>query len=114
MSCALVTSTELEKDLDAAKEVTRGVGVPLVNMAGQPWFVANRSPVMRAMVPPVLEVMERARLVLFPSSDDRELAPIDHAYTSHYGDPYSEEGDHLASTRGPFEQQRRQPLTGEA
>jgi hypothetical protein len=37
----------------------------------------------------------------FSSSDDREGAPISHAYTSHYGDPHSEEGDHPASTCVP-------------
>jgi hypothetical protein len=82
MSCALVASTDLEKDLDAAKEVTRGADVPSVKMAGrsanspsQPATVCGHSPpppVMRASyhqhanVPLVPEGMERARLVLFP------------------------------------------------
>jgi hypothetical protein len=35
MSCALVTSTDLEKDLDAAKEVTDGAGAPSTKMAGR-------------------------------------------------------------------------------
>jgi hypothetical protein len=35
MSCALVTLTDLEKTLDATKEVTRGANTPSVKMAGQ-------------------------------------------------------------------------------
>jgi hypothetical protein len=79
MSCALVASIDLEKDLDAAKEVTGGVGMPSVKMAGRPtplasrpWFVVNWSLAMRAdhhqhaKVPPVPDVMECARLMLFP------------------------------------------------
>jgi hypothetical protein len=80
MSCALVTSTNLEKTLDAAKEVTGGAGVPSAKMvadrptplAGRPWLVANRSPVMRAdhhqhaKVPPISEVVECIWLVLSP------------------------------------------------
>jgi hypothetical protein len=77
--------------------------------AGQPWFVVNWSLVMRA------NHHLRAKVPLYPmswnapdscsfsSSDDREGAPISHAYTSHYRDPHSEEGDHPSSTRGPFE-----------
>jgi hypothetical protein len=61
----------------------------------------------RAKVPLVPEAMEHAWLVLLPSSDDQEGAPIGDDYTFHYGDPHCEEGDHLASTCGPFEQQRR-------
>jgi hypothetical protein len=66
MSCALIASTDLQKDLDVVKKVTGGAGVPSVKMADQPWFVANWSPVMRAdhhqraKVPPIPEVMERA------------------------------------------------------
>jgi hypothetical protein len=37
---------------------------------------------------------------------DQEGSPICHAYTSHYGDPHSEEGDHPMSNYGPFEQQQ--------
>jgi hypothetical protein len=36
MSCALVASKDLEKDLDDAKEVTGGAGTPSVKMAGRP------------------------------------------------------------------------------
>jgi hypothetical protein len=36
MSCTLVASTNLQKDLDASKEVTGGAGVPLVKMVGLP------------------------------------------------------------------------------
>jgi hypothetical protein len=36
MSCALFTSIELQKDLDAAKEVTGGARPPLAKMAGRP------------------------------------------------------------------------------
>jgi hypothetical protein len=36
MSCASVALTDLEKDLDAAKEVTEGAGVPLAKMASRP------------------------------------------------------------------------------
>jgi hypothetical protein len=43
----------------------------------------------------------------FPLCNEREGAPIGHAYTSHYGDPHSEEGDHPTSTSGPFEKQWR-------
>jgi hypothetical protein len=46
MSCALITSTDLQKDLDAAKEVTGGAGAPSAKMAGRP---AN-SPGWTAMV----------------------------------------------------------------
>jgi hypothetical protein len=46
MSCALVASTDLEKDLDAAREVTGGVGMPSVKMASQP----TNSPGRPAMV----------------------------------------------------------------
>jgi hypothetical protein len=72
MSCALVALTYLEKDLDAAKEVTGGAGTPLVKMAGRPWFVAIQLPMMRAghhqraKVPLVPEALEHASLVLFP------------------------------------------------
>jgi hypothetical protein len=62
MSCALVTSTNLEKTLDAAKEVTEGAGGPSAKMAGRPWLVANRSPVIdhhqRAKVPHVSKDVE--------------------------------------------------------
>jgi hypothetical protein len=43
MSCALVTSTDLEKDLDDAKEVTRGVDAPSTKMADQPAMVCGHS-----------------------------------------------------------------------
>jgi hypothetical protein len=33
MQCALITSIDLEKDLDAAKEVTGGVDMPSAKMA---------------------------------------------------------------------------------
>jgi hypothetical protein len=46
MSCALVAMTDLEKDLDAAKEVTGGAGAPSMKMAGR---LAN-SPGRSAMV----------------------------------------------------------------
>jgi hypothetical protein len=57
MSCTLVTSIDQEKTLDAAKEVTGGAALhrqrwptdrPTL-LADRPWFVANRSPVMRAI-----------------------------------------------------------------
>jgi hypothetical protein len=41
--------------------------------------------------------MECTQLV--PLSDDWEGAPIDHAYTSHYGDAHYKEGDHPTSTQ---------------
>jgi hypothetical protein len=72
MSCALVASTYLEKDLDAAKEVTRGAGMPSVKMAGRPWFVAIQPRVIRAghhqrnKVPLVPKAMECTSLMLFP------------------------------------------------
>jgi hypothetical protein len=79
-SRALVASTDLEKALNAVKEVTRGAGPPSVKMAGRPanspgqpvMVVADRSPMMRAdhhqraKVPLVPEVMERTQLMLFP------------------------------------------------
>jgi hypothetical protein len=64
MLCALIASIDLQKDLDATKEVTGGASTPLAKMAGRPWFVVNRSLVMRAdhhqhaKVPPVPEVVE--------------------------------------------------------
>jgi hypothetical protein len=72
MPCALVTSTDREKDLDAAKEVTGGADAPSAKMAGRPLFVAIQPRVMRAghhqcaKVPLVPEAVECARLVLFP------------------------------------------------
>jgi hypothetical protein len=80
MSCALAASTDLEKDLDAAKEVTGGAGAPMAKMAdqlanspSQPAMVCGHSAlVMRAghhqrvKVPLVPEVMERTRLMQFP------------------------------------------------
>jgi hypothetical protein len=110
MLCALVTSTDLEKTLDAVKEVTRGAVAPSAKMAGRPWLVANRSSVMRAdhhqhgKVPLYLRSWNVPGSRSFPSSNDRECAPIGHAHTSHYGDSHSEEGDHPTSTCGPFEQ----------
>jgi hypothetical protein len=72
MLCAFIASTDLHKDLDATKEVTRGACAPSVKMVSQPWFWANRSPVMRAnhhqraKVPPALEAVEHAQFVIFP------------------------------------------------
>jgi hypothetical protein len=40
-SCALVASTDLEKALDAVKEVTGGSGTPSAMMAGQPAMVGG-------------------------------------------------------------------------
>jgi hypothetical protein len=94
MSCALVASTDLEKDLDVVKEVLGGASMPLTKMASQPWFVANRALVMRvghhkrAKVPLIPKAVEHSRLMLFPSSDDWEGALMSHAYTSHYVDPH--------------------------
>jgi hypothetical protein len=44
MSCALVASTNLEKELDAAREVTRGAGVPLAKLASRLAMVCGHSP----------------------------------------------------------------------
>jgi hypothetical protein len=51
MSCALVALTDLQKDLDAAEEVTGGAGTPSTKMAsrpmnspGRPARVCGRSP----------------------------------------------------------------------
>jgi hypothetical protein len=72
MSCALIASTDLQKDLDAAKEVTGGADAPSAKMPGRPWFVANWSTITRVnhhertKLPPVPVVVERALLVLFP------------------------------------------------
>jgi hypothetical protein len=46
MSCTLVASTDLERALDATKEVTEGAGVPLVKMSSQlagqlPWIAGH-------------------------------------------------------------------------
>jgi hypothetical protein len=66
ITCALIALAYLQKDIDAAKELTGGASVPLPKMASQPWFVANRSPVMRAdhhqcaKVPPIPKVVEHA------------------------------------------------------
>jgi hypothetical protein len=80
ISCALVASTTLEKDLDAAKEVTGGADAPSAKMAdrpanspGRPTMVCGHSPPsvirvghhQRTKVPLVPEAVERARLVLF-------------------------------------------------
>jgi hypothetical protein len=71
MLCALVTSTDLEKTFDVAK-ITGGVGTPLGKSTNRSWFVANRSPVIRAdhhqctKVPPIPEDLERTLLLLFP------------------------------------------------
>jgi hypothetical protein len=46
MLCALVTSTDVPKDIDAAKEVTGGAGTASVKMAGRP----ADSPGLPAMV----------------------------------------------------------------
>jgi hypothetical protein len=43
MSCAFVASKDLEKDLDAVKEITGGVGVPSAKMAGRPAMVCGHS-----------------------------------------------------------------------
>jgi hypothetical protein len=43
MSCALVTSTDLEMDLDDTKEVTRGADTPSVKMAGRSAMVWGHS-----------------------------------------------------------------------
>jgi hypothetical protein len=80
LSCALVASINLEKDIDAMKEVTGGANMPSAKMAGRPanspgcqtWFVAIWPPVMgaghhqRAKVPLVPEAVEHTWLVLFP------------------------------------------------
>jgi hypothetical protein len=121
MSCALVALTDLEKDLYAAKEVTRGAGAPLAKIAsqpanspGQPAMVCGQStPHDEGRSPPVSQgsplyprSWNAPGLCSFPSSNDREGASIGHAYTSHYGDPHSKEGDRPVSTHGPFKQQR--------
>jgi hypothetical protein len=46
MSCVLITSTDLQKDLDVAKEVTGGASVPLAKIVGR----AANSPGRSAMV----------------------------------------------------------------
>jgi hypothetical protein len=80
ISCALIVSTDLEKDFDATKEVIRGAGVPSVKMASQsaksPSWLAmvcgHSTPMMRAghhqraKVLLVPEAAECTRLVLFP------------------------------------------------
>jgi hypothetical protein len=92
MSSALVASPDLEKNLDAVKEVTGEAGVPLAKMAGrpansprrsQPWFVAIRPLMMRAThhqcakVPLVPRPWNTAGSCSFPSSNDWEGASID-------------------------------------
>jgi hypothetical protein len=109
MLCTLVMSRDLEKDLDATKEVNRGTNTPSAKMAmvcghSTPRDEGQASHHQRAKVPLVPEAMERAWLMVSPLTEDREGALIGHAYTSHYGDPHSEEGDRPASTCGPFEQ----------
>jgi hypothetical protein len=39
----LIALTDLQKDLDVAKEATRGAGVPLAKMAGRPAMVCGQS-----------------------------------------------------------------------
>jgi hypothetical protein len=54
MSCALVTSTDLDKDLDAVKEVTGGAGTPSAKMAGPPTMVCGHlAPRDEGRSPPV-------------------------------------------------------------
>jgi hypothetical protein len=43
MLCALVASTDLEKTLDATKEVTRGAGMPSAKMVGRPGMACGQS-----------------------------------------------------------------------
>jgi hypothetical protein len=80
MSCALIASTGLRKDLDVAKEVTGRASTPSAKMVGRlanspSWlavFCGQSAPVMRvdhhqrAKVIPVPEVVEHSRLMLFP------------------------------------------------
>jgi hypothetical protein len=81
MSCALVASIDLEKDLDDTKEVGEGVSVPLAKMVGlsanSPGWLAMvcgnaPPPVLRAdhhqrtKVPLLPEVIEHTLLMLFP------------------------------------------------
>jgi hypothetical protein len=110
MSCALVASTDLHKDLDAAKEVTEGAGAPSVQMVGRSAMVCGQ-PVSRDVTTnaPSFPLYPRPwntpGSCSFPSFDEWEGALIGHAYTSHYGDAHSEEGDHQMSTSGPLKQQ---------
>jgi hypothetical protein len=98
MSCAMVATTDLEKDLDAAKEVIGGAGVPSP-LTSQPQFVAITSMPWFHLYLRLWNVPDSC---FFPSSDNQEGAPIGHVYTSHYRDSHSKEGDHPASTCGPF------------
>jgi hypothetical protein len=67
MSCKLIASIDLQKELDATKEVTGGADAPSTKMACRPWFVANQSHHhQHAKLPPVTEVVECARLVFYP------------------------------------------------
>jgi hypothetical protein len=52
MSCALVASTDLENDLDAAKEVIGGVGAPSVKMASRSANSPGRSDMVCCHSPP--------------------------------------------------------------
>jgi hypothetical protein len=74
MSCALVASTDLEKDLDAVREVIGGADMPLEKMAGRPanspratdhglWPFGDHQHTKAPLVP---GAVEHARLVLFP------------------------------------------------
>jgi hypothetical protein len=119
MSCALVVLTDLDKDLATAKEVAGGVGAPSVKMAGRPANSPGRSAMVCGHSAPRDE--GRPSLVHQGSPCTRGHGTLlahalsshptigkehRYAYTSHYGDPHSAEGDHSASTCGPFEQQR--------
>jgi hypothetical protein len=57
MLCSLITSTDLQKDLDAAKEVTGGASAPSVKMVSRPAMVCGQSvPCDEGRSPPARQV----------------------------------------------------------
>jgi hypothetical protein len=119
-SCALVTSTDLEKALDVVKDIIGGVGAPSVIMGGRPAKSPGRPAAVGGRLTP-LEVGQPSPAhqssptaqgrgshpvwCPFPSSDDRERAPFAHTDTSFYGCPYPEEDNHLVLAGGSVKQQ---------
>jgi hypothetical protein len=113
MSCALVASTDLQKDLDAIKEVTVGAGAPSVKMASRPAMVCGHSALRDEGRPspalqgspctrgygmcPVRALSPRAMI----GKEHRSVTP-----KSPTMGILSEESDHPMLTCGPFEQQR--------
>jgi hypothetical protein len=114
VSCALVTSTDLGKALDAMKEVIGGASVPSVMMGSRPAKSAGQLATVGGRLTPSrwvshhlcarIPLLPRA-VVCVPSSDDRERALFGLAHASFYGCPHPEEDNHSVPASGSVEQQ---------